>query len=291
MRHLHILQKKLSFIFIVFTVTALISNYSIAQGTPENKVSGLNWPDHAPVWVNGTKITSNEVDELVKITTSVSMTAETEELRKKILADLIIKEVILQDAKKIHLTSHRDNEIKIRLAAAGVIVQLWYEQYFATHPILENTIIELYNQEVNRITQDPINANEYKLAQIILNSESEAITVIDRLKNGESFELIANEISLDTPSGVRGGDVGWSIPSQLDSNLKDLVLKMDKQQLTHKPIQIADHWVVIKLSDIRPFSYPNYEIIKPQLIQELIERNKSIAVNSLLKSARINQFK
>ena len=290
MRYLYLLRK-ISFSFIFITYTALHINYSSAQDKPANNVSEPSWPDHAPVWVNGTKITPNEVDELVKITTSLNMTPETEELRKKILEDLIIKEVILQDAKKTHLMSQRGNEIKVRLAAAGVIVQLWYEQYFAAHPILENTIIELYNQESSRITQDPINANEYKLAQIIVNTELQAIAVIDRLQNGGSFVLLAKEISLDTPSGVRGGDLGWHIPSQLNPNLKDLVLKMDKQQFTLKPIPIADHWVVIKVSDIRPFSYPSYEIIKPQLIQELIERNKSIAVITLLKGAKIDKSK
>jgi foldase protein PrsA len=44
-------------------------------------------------------------------------------------------------------------------------------------------------------------------AHILVKTESEANTVLERLKKGEKFANIAKEVSL-CPSGKRGGDLG-----------------------------------------------------------------------------------
>jgi parvulin-like peptidyl-prolyl isomerase len=44
-------------------------------------------------------------------------------------------------------------------------------------------------------------------AHILVKTEQEAKTVLDRLAKGEKFAIIAKEISL-CPSGKRGGDLG-----------------------------------------------------------------------------------
>lgn len=49
--------------------------------------------------------------------------------------------------------------------------------------------------------------NEIHCAHILVKTEKEAQSVLDKLKNGEKFANIANEVSL-CPSRKRGGDLG-----------------------------------------------------------------------------------
>ncbi len=49
--------------------------------------------------------------------------------------------------------------------------------------------------------------NSVHCAHILVKTEKEAKTVLERLKNGEKFANIAKEVSL-CPSGKRGGDLG-----------------------------------------------------------------------------------
>ena len=49
--------------------------------------------------------------------------------------------------------------------------------------------------------------NEIHCAHILVKTEKEAQSVLERLKNGEKFTNIASEVSL-CPSKKRGGDLG-----------------------------------------------------------------------------------
>ena len=49
--------------------------------------------------------------------------------------------------------------------------------------------------------------NEVHCAHILVKSESEAKAVLERLKKGEKFGAVAQQVSL-CPSGKKGGDLG-----------------------------------------------------------------------------------
>ncbi len=49
--------------------------------------------------------------------------------------------------------------------------------------------------------------NQVHCAHILVKSEGEAKTVLDRLSKGEKFSNVARELS-QCPSGKRGGDLG-----------------------------------------------------------------------------------
>ena len=48
-----------------------------------------------------------------------------------------------------------------------------------------------------------------KCSHILVKKQSEALSIIERLKNGESFDKLAKELSIDKGSGKRGGDLGF----------------------------------------------------------------------------------
>jgi foldase protein PrsA len=52
-------------------------------------------------------------------------------------------------------------------------------------------------------------ANKIKCAHILVEKQSQALAVLERLKKGEKFAELAKQLSLDTGSGKRGGDLGY----------------------------------------------------------------------------------
>ena len=50
--------------------------------------------------------------------------------------------------------------------------------------------------------------NKVNASHILVQTEEEAKNILKRIKSGESFEKLAEEISL-CPSGKQGGTLGW----------------------------------------------------------------------------------
>jgi PPIC-type PPIASE domain. len=47
--------------------------------------------------------------------------------------------------------------------------------------------------------------HKIKCSHILVKKQSEALSIIERLKNGENFDKLAKELSIDKGSGKRGG--------------------------------------------------------------------------------------
>jgi foldase protein PrsA len=52
-------------------------------------------------------------------------------------------------------------------------------------------------------------ADKVKCSHILVEKQSQALAVLERLKKGEKFADLAKELSLDTGCGKRGGDLGY----------------------------------------------------------------------------------
>jgi parvulin-like peptidyl-prolyl isomerase len=87
---------------------------------------------------------------------------------------------------------------------------------FATYNVSERTIRSVYEADllrkklVDEITRDIPHTEEQVLARhILVDTEEEAKAAYDRLKEGEEFAKVAQEVSKDTGSAANGGDLGW----------------------------------------------------------------------------------
>ncbi len=69
-------------------------------------------------------------------------------------------------------------------------------------------------------------ANKIKCYHILVKKQSEAIMILQRLKNGESFSKLAGEISIDKGSAKRGGDLRIWISYNQKSRLTGLWLNL-----------------------------------------------------------------
>ena len=92
--------------------------------------------DNSIVVVNGSKITSAQLDQWLSVAISEGK-KDTPELRQAILNDLVVREAIAQDIKKTNLLSKGNNAFKVRVAEQNAAMDLWFSQYLAAHPVSE----------------------------------------------------------------------------------------------------------------------------------------------------------
>lgn len=266
-------MKLISNIFL----TALLIGFSSA-GVYAQQVRTL-------LTVDGAKITSTQLDQWVLVAVSDGG-KDTPELRQGILNDLILREAIAQDAKKTGLLSKGNNAYKVRLAEQNAIMDIWFAQYFAQHPISNEDVRTVYDKQVE-LSKDSKNSKEYLVSQIVVSNEADAVAIIKQLEAGASFGDLARAKSLDQASGQQGGLVGWILPSQMAPPVNDVVPNLGKGKLTQTPIKTANGWHIIKVDDMRPFVMPTFDQSKNAIAQSLIQQKRQEAVNELMKSVKI----
>ncbi len=66
---------------------------------------------------------------------------------------------------------------------------------------------------------------EWKASHILVKDRAQAQLLVQRLKQGASFEAMAREFST-CPSKNRGGDLGWFGPGQMVKPFEDAVRKL-----------------------------------------------------------------
>jgi foldase protein PrsA len=91
-------------------------------------------------------------------------------------------------------------------------------------------------------------ANKIKCSHILVQKQSEAFTALQRLKKGESFSKLAQELSIDKGSGKRGGDLGYFGRGMMVKPFEKAAFKLEKGQMS-EPVRTEFGYHIIKRLD------------------------------------------
>jgi parvulin-like peptidyl-prolyl isomerase len=75
--------------------------------------------------------------------------------------------------------------------------------------------------------------------------------LLQRLKNGEPFEKIADEMNEDGTRGI-GGDLNWTMKGKMDPDFEKAAFALGKGQYTTEPVKSSFGFHLIKVDDRRP---------------------------------------
>jgi peptidyl-prolyl cis-trans isomerase C len=260
------LEKRLQQQSLQEAIKALRANANIDSGVPS---------------VNGITIPQTRIDLGVKAAAQQGQ-PDTPELRKAIRDDLINLEVISQEARKNGLDSQPEVVQQIELGRQSALAGAYVQDYVKTHPISEASSKREYDKQKSH----PGN-KEYKVAHILVDSEKEARSILAELKKkGSKFDKIATEKSKDPGSKDKGGDLGWTTPSNFVQPFGDAVLKLGKGQIS-APVQTQFGWHIIKLDDVRDLKAPEYVSVRATLEKKLQQQSIQEEIKALRANADI----
>ena len=92
----------------------------------------------------------------------------------------------------------------------------------------------------------PASAEQAHARHILVETEEEANQVIERLQEGEDFADLAAELSLDTASGLNGGDLGFVPAGRFVLPVDEAVFSLPPGQISD-PIESQFGWHVIEV--------------------------------------------
>ncbi len=252
------------------------------------------------VTVNGNAITQKDVDtELMNATQGRFGQVPPDkqaQFRQQVLQQLIGKELIYDNAKKIGILNSKEykeeyKKLELRMKK-GLAIQVWQKKQLDNIKIPEKALKAYYEANKGEFEQkESVHARH-----ILVNTPEEAKTIIAELKplSGAKlkakFEELARSKSTG-PSGPKGGDLGYFAKGQMVPAFNDKVFKMKVGTVTLAPVKTQFGYHVIYLEDKKTASVRPFKEVKAFIEQRLkMEKFKSVMkekMDALQKQATI----
>ena len=228
-------------------------------------ISSVFAEDKVIATVNGEDITQSSFDMLTELMKKSKRFGDID--KSTIVDDLVITEIVRQEAKKSTISERDDIKKKVKEFEERLVLSAWSQDKIKGLNITDEDLKTAYDKRMKG--QDK---NEYKARHILVKTEAEAKVLIDELKKGTDFIELAKTKSTG-PSGPKGGDLGWFSPNAMVAPFSQAVQKMEKGKLREAPVKTEFGFHIIKLDDKRDLKLPGLDAVKPQ-IKRVIEQEK-----------------
>ena len=88
-------------------------------------------------------------------------------------------------------------------------------------------------------------SNKIKCSHILVAKQSESLAIMDRLKNGEKFGKLAKELSIDSGSGKKDGNLGYFTKGMMVKPFEEVAFKLQIGEVSD-PIKTEFGYHIIK---------------------------------------------
>ena len=200
---------------------------------------------------------------------------------KKQFVDLLIREqLILQSAKKVAIDKREEykkalNDFKqeqkrqLKDYEESLMIEMYLKEVQENFVFAKEEEIDEYYNEHKQDFDSPIAVTA---KHILVSTKEEAEVALNRIKKGEKFEKVAQEISTDTVSAKQGGLIGPFRRGELVKEFEDVVFNLKKGEISNIVETPFGFHIITKVSEekLQPISK---DIAKVE-IKSIIERNK-----------------
>ncbi len=206
----------------------------------------------------------------------------TPEVQDQMRQHLIALEVFSQEADKLGLSSSDDFKAQMELARQNVLANQLIKDFEKKNAITD----DLLKAEYDKFAAAN-GGKEIKARHILVEKEADAVAIIASLKKGGKFDDIAKKRSKDTGSGAKGGDLDWANPTSYVPEFSAALLKLNKGQLTDKPVKTQFGFHIIRVDDTRDIKLPSFDEVKPQIADQMKQDKRGNFQRDLLGKAKV----
>ena len=139
-----------------------------------------------------------------------------------------------------------------------------------------------------RFVADSDSREEISARHILVNSEEEALGLIEKLKGGADFSALAKEFSTG-PSGPKGGDLGYFGRGQMVPDFEAAAFNLEIGTFSSQPVRTQFGWHVIKLEDKRIAAPATLDEMRGQIANSLSQQALARLIEEMRSDADISK--
>ena len=254
------------------------------QGDPVSESDNSEADKSVAAMVDGQAIYHSDIEDARNALPPEQQQMPMDFIYDELLKQLIDRKLVAGEARRNGLSD--DEDFKARLAATeeGLLWDMWLFREIGTKLDDERLRVAYAEFLVDFESQHEIQARH-----ILLETESDAKYVIDKLESGSIFIDLAIDLSMG-PSASTGGDLGYFVRERMIPAFSDAAFALEVGEYTKMPVQTEFGWHIILVEDSRETEPPSFEDSRPKLMQaEALQIFEGI-VEGLRGKASIEQF-
>ena len=232
--------------------------------------------------VNGKAIPASKIELLVKQEVAQGKQADSPQLREAVKQNLIMREVLLQEADKQGFGTRPEVKAALENARQSIIINAMLGDFVRKNPVKEAEVKAEYERYKAQRGD-----KEYHVRHILVATEDEAKAAIAKLKAGAKFDELAKAISKDGAAANGGDLVEWASVNDFVPDFSKAMAALQKGAITDVPVKTQYGYHVIKLEDVRPSKIATFDEAKQQLSENVQQRKLATFRDELQKKAKI----
>jgi peptidyl-prolyl cis-trans isomerase C len=255
----------LIFFLAASAIAGLATSATVNESTSP---STLTLPAGSIATVNGISIPQTKLDAAVQ----ASHQPDTPQLRQALKQQLIAREVFRQNAEKAHYGDRPEVKEAVDNVKTNAEIQLYLKDGVHPDSISDQEVKARYEQAISLLGKE-----EYRASIISVPDTATSHIVLGKLKNGASFEALAQQYSV-APSKNNGGALPWLIikvpvtegnTSGLPLSVAQALTEMRVGATSKQSIEAGTMRIILKLNEKRPTEIPTFEKSQAEIRQQL----------------------
>jgi peptidyl-prolyl cis-trans isomerase C len=237
--------------------------------------------------VDGKEITTSYFERQIKnLPESVQRLALEGEGKRALLEGMINREILYKEAVKKGIDKDAEIKRKLEDMEKELVISTFIQREFGNKLMVDDKEVQdYYNTHINEFK----NRDEIRISQIVVPEEKDAEDIIGKLRQGKDFVELAAQYSIDKPSALRKGDVGYYTYKMLPAEIRDNVFRLKVGDISG-PYKMPDGYEIYKITDRRVVSYSFDQAknaIKLQLVDQKIQDSLKTYLDGLKKNMKI----
>jgi peptidyl-prolyl cis-trans isomerase C len=251
---------------IIITILAALSAfmvYGCAQGEKSDSpaIAHVN---------KGVVTEADYLNELSRVPEWARPQFKEKDGKSKFLEELIKKELIYQNAKKMRLDKNEEYLSKVREFEKLTLVSLNLKKEVDDKVrVDESEVKAFFDENKDKFTI----GTQIRASHILVKTEEEAQSIYAKIESGQDFAALAKASSTDKGSAEKGGDLGYFGRGRMVPEFERAALSLKPGEVS-RPVQTRFGYHVIKLTDIKKGDPASFEQSKEAIRRELVNQKR-----------------
>lgn len=189
--------------------------------------------------------------------------------QKQFLERLVRRELLLQEAEKQKIAERPEVAEQVAALRRDLMVRALLQEEVGAKIKLEDKDV----QEYFTAHPEEFSGDQVRLRHILVSTEEEARYVLERVKK-EPFEEVAKQVSKDTASASKGGDLDYLRREQMFPDFAKAAFALKPGEVSGV-VRTPFGYHIIKLVDRKKGQPFTYEQVKEQLRRRLLDERQN----------------